>query len=153
MNFLRLPSLVLSALLQFLPFVRVVTAEAVGGSSPILAILRLFAGSTAVAGSFHAVSGASITVTNPAGSQARATNSVDSAFRISFTYRDGSKLLSPSVYGAANLPPGFNQPTRSGGIWRITGKPTQSGVFANVRVTGYKKATSQGITKQPSASP
>lgn len=144
MRTLRLPSLVLSVLLQCLPLVRVATADAVAAASPIVALLRWFISSAAVAGSFHAVSGASITITNPAGGKVSATNGVDSAFRVSLTYTSGSTTLTPAVYDAVNLPPGFNQPARSGTIWRITGKPTQAGVFSNVRLTGYQNANKLG---------
>lgn len=144
MRTLRLPSLVLSVLLQCLPLVRVMTADAVAAASPIVALLRWFVSSAAVAGSFHAVSGASITITNPSGGKVSATNGVDSAFRISLTYTSGGKTLAPAVYEAGNLPPGFNQPTKSGTIWRITGKPTQAGVYSNVRVTGWENANKQG---------
>lgn len=144
MRTLRLPSLVLSVLLQCLPLVRVMTADAVAAASPIVALLRWFVSSAAVAGSFHAVSGASITLTNPSGGKVNATNGVDSAFRISMTYTSGGKTLTPAVYEAGNLPPGFNQPTRSGTIWRITGRPTQPGVYSNVRITGWENANKQG---------
>lgn len=145
MNTARLPSLVLSVLLQALPLVRTVTStEVLAAASPIVALLRWIAGASAMAGSFHAVSGGSITVTNPTESRVRATNGVDVAFRVSLTYTSGSTVLSPALYEASNLPPGFNQPTKSGSIWRITGKPTASGTFANVMLTGYQNANKVG---------
>lgn len=141
---LRLASLLLSALLQCLPMVRVVSAQALTGSSPILAILRFISGATAVAGSFHAVSGASITLTNPSGGKVRATNGIASPFRIELTYKEGNSILKPAIYDAVNLPPGFNQPTKSGSIWRIAGTPTKTGVYRNVRVTGYEHSDKIG---------
>ncbi|MFO1460206.1 MAG: immunoglobulin domain-containing protein [Verrucomicrobiota bacterium] len=141
---LRFSSLLLSALLQCLPMVRVVSVQALTGSSPILAILRFISGATAVAGSFHAVSGASITLTNPSGGKVRTTNGISSPFRIELTYSDGGAPLKPAVYDAVNLPPGFSQPAKSGSIWRIGGTPTKSGVYSNVRVTGYEHSNKIG---------
>lgn len=145
MNTLRLPSFVLSVLLHALPLVRTAaTADVLAAGSPIVALLRWIGGAAAVSGSFHAVSGSSITVTNPTESRVRATNGVDVAFRVSLTYTSGSTVLSPTLYEASNLPPGFNPPTKSGSIWRITGKPTASGTFANVTLTGYQNANKSG---------
>lgn len=141
---LRFSSLLLSALLQCLPMVRVVSVQALTNSSPILAILRFISGATAVAGSFHAVSGASITLTNPSGGKVRATNGVASPFRIELTYKEGNTILKPAIYDAVNLPPGFTQPAKSGSIWRIGGTPTKSGVYSNVRVTGYEHSNKIG---------
>jgi len=139
MNTLRLPSFALSVLLHALPLVRTAaTADVLAAASPIVALLRWIGGAAAVAGSFHAVSGSSITVTSPTESRVRATNGVDIAFRVSLTYTSGSTVRSPALYEASNLPPGFNPPTKSGSIWRITGKPTASGTFANVMLTGYQ---------------
>jgi len=139
MNTLRLPSFALSVLLHALPLVRTAaTADVLAAASPIVALLRWLGGAAAVAGSFHAVSGSSITVTSPTESRVRATNGVDIAFRVSLTYTSGSTVRSPALYEASNLPPGFNPPTKSGSIWRITGKPTASGTFANVMLTGYQ---------------
>ncbi|MBL9174405.1 MAG: immunoglobulin domain-containing protein [Verrucomicrobiales bacterium] len=141
---LRLSSLLLSALLQCLPMVRVVSVQAMTGTSPILAILRFLSGATAVAGSFHAVSGASITLTNPSGGKVRTTNGIASPFRIELTYTEGNSILKPAIYDAVNLPPGFTQPAKSGSIWRIGGTPTRSGVYRNVRVTGYEHSNKIG---------
>jgi len=144
MRSLRWYSLVLSALLQVLPMARVVSTQWLPGASPILAILRFISGATAVAGSFHAVSGASISITNPSDGKVRATNGISSPFRIELNYTENGEILKPEAYDAVNLPPGFNQPAKFGPIWRITGTPTQTGVFSNVRVTGYKDAEKQG---------
>jgi Immunoglobulin I-set domain len=144
MRSFRWYSVVLSALLQFLPMARVVSTQLLPGASPILAILRFISGATAVAGSFHAVSGASISLVNPGGGQVRATNGVSSPFRIELTYDQGGEILKPQAYDAVNLPPGFNQPAKFGAIWRITGTPSKTGVFSNVKVTGYKDADKQG---------
>jgi len=144
MRVLRIPSLVLSVLLQCLPLARAVTADAMAVASPMVALLRCWVGTAAVAGSFHAVSGASISLTSPSEGRVLATNGVDFAFRVSMTYTSGGKTLSPGFYEAGNLPPGFNQPTKSGAIWRVTGRPTQSGVFSNVRLTGYEDPNREG---------
>ncbi|HRI16853.1 MAG TPA: immunoglobulin domain-containing protein [Verrucomicrobiota bacterium] len=139
MSRLPLPQLVLSALLQLLPLVRIASSEATLATAPIVAILRVLLGAAAVAGSLHAVSGASITVRQPPNSAVRATNGILSAFRLDVEYSDGETTLTPSLYVAENLPPGFNPPAKSGSIWRISGTPTQSGVFKNLKVTAYKK--------------
>lgn len=127
--------------------VRVISIPSLTGSSSLLPILRLVTSATAVAGSVHAVSGASISLVNPAGGKVRATNGISNPFRIHFTYTEGSKVSAPTIYESVNLPPGFNQPSKSGAIWRITGTPTQTGVFPNVRVTGYEKADKSGDHK------
>ena len=155
MKLFRLPSLALSLLLQLLPVLRVATADAALVVSPVMAVLRLIAGATAMAGSNGdtvkigkpTVSGASVTLNNPAGGKVLATNGVANAFRVQMTYSDGGGNVSPAVYDAKNLPPGFNQPTKSGSIWRITGTPTQTGVFTTVKVTGYEKADKTGDHK------
>lgn len=144
MRSFRWYSLILSALLQVLPMARVVSTQLLPGASPILAILRFISGATAVAGSFHAVSGASISLTNPSGGKVRATNGISSPFRIELTYTENGDILKPEAYDAVNLPPGFNQPAKSGAIWRITGTPTRTGVFSNVKVTGYKHSNKMG---------
>ena len=145
MKTIRLPSLALSILLHALPLVRsAASAEILATASPIVALLRWMGGAAMAVGAFHGVSGGSIAVTNPAESRVRATNGVDVAFRVSLTYTSGSTVLSPALYEASNLPPGFKQPTKSGSIWRITGKPLASGTFANVMVTGYQNANKVG---------
>ncbi|MEN9677554.1 MAG: hypothetical protein RIS76_3450 [Verrucomicrobiota bacterium] len=140
----RIPSLALSLLLQAMPFLRVASADAALAASPVMAFIRFLSGATAVAGSFHAVSGASISLTNPSGGKVRATNGISNPFRVELTYNDGGSILKPTIYDAVNLPPGFNQPTKSGSIWRITGTPTKTGVFSNVRVTGYEHSNKVG---------
>lgn len=145
MNPSRIPALIVSILLHTLPLVRTAaSADLLAAASPIVALLRWIGGAAVAAGSLHAVSGSSIAVTSPAESRVRATNGVDVAFRVSLTYTSGSTVLSPVLYEASNLPPGFNQPTKSGSIWRITGRPTASGNFANVTLTGYQNANKSG---------
>lgn len=138
-------ALFFSALLQVAPWFQGLGATAVSNGSQIaITILRWVVGGTAVSGVFHGVSGASIVLTSPAGGSVRATNGVDVAFRVSMTYTEGSSVSTPAVYDAVNLPPGLNPPSKSGTIWRITGRPTQSGVFSNVKLTGYEKTTRVG---------
>ena len=138
-------ALLLSTLLQVTPwFQGGGTATVQNGSQIAIAILRWVVGGSAVSGVFHAVSGASITLTNPAGGAVRTTNGVDAAFRVSMTYTEGSKVSTPVLYVASNLPPGLAQPSKSGTIWRITGRPTQSGVFSNVKLTGYENSNKTG---------
>lgn len=138
-------ALILSALLQVAPWCQSVGMTAAqNGSQIAIAILRWIAGGSAVSGAFHAVSGASITLTSPAGGSVRTTNGVDTAFRVSMTYTEGSKVSTPALYVASNLPPGLNQPSKSGTIWRITGRPTQTGVFNTVKLTGYENSNKTG---------
>ena len=54
----RIASLLLSVFLQLAPLVRVAVADTAAVLSPLVALLRWAAGAAAVAGSFHAVSGA-----------------------------------------------------------------------------------------------
>jgi hypothetical protein len=147
MRSLRLPCVVLSALLHCLPLARIAPMGLAAAPAPWVAVLRLVGAAIATVGSLHAISGASVTLSNPAGGTVRATNGVPSAFRVSMTYVDGGNIISPAAYDAANLPPGFNPPSKSGSIWRITGTPTQTGVFSNVRLTGYERADKKGDHK------
>jgi len=136
-------ALALSALLTWLPVVRAMTTLARIAGAPGVAWLRAAAVLPGLAGSFHAVSGASISLIRPADGKVRATNGVPSAFRVELTYTDGEQVLSPAVYDTGELPPGFNPPAKSGAIWRISGTPTQSGVF-NLRLTGYEEEDRSG---------
>ena len=127
----RLPPLLLSALLQLAPLLRVASTEAATIASPTVAVLRWLAGASAVAGSFHAVSAATgLIVTG----STTGTNGV--------TFAGARAAISSGEFGAAQsysasgLPPGLTM-TRQG---VITGKPTTTGVF-NSSVTGWQTAT------------
>lgn len=143
----RLAPLILAVLLQCVPVTRAVLARGCIDMPAMAAILRMLTGATAVAGSLHAVSGASVTILSPPAGSVLATNGVFSPFRIDVNYFDGTTTHIASIYDATNLPPGFNPPTKSGAIWRITGTPTQSGVFSNVWVTAYDDINREGTNK------
>ncbi|MBN8246887.1 MAG: hypothetical protein J0L84_05525 [Verrucomicrobia bacterium] len=139
----RTAALTLSALLSWLPMIRSVACLARISALPRLVWIRPVAWMPALAGTFHGVSGASITLLRPEAGRVRATNGVPSAFRVELTYTDGDQVLSPTAYGSGELPPGFNPPAKSGAIWRISGTPTRSGVF-NLRLTGYEEEDLSG---------
>jgi hypothetical protein len=139
----RLASLVLSLFLHVAPLVRVAVADTAAAISPIMALLRWAAGAAAVAGSFHAVSGAtgititqgdpSTTVSAPMG-----TNGAVSGFRVLIQSSQHGKANS---YKATGLPPGMILTSITGGV--IGGVPTTDGTFT-ARIRGYKTANQTG---------
>lgn len=145
----RIASLLLSILLQLAPLVRVAVADATAALSPIMAIIRWAAGAAAVAGSFHAVSGATgltitqgtnkISVTTLGGAATiRGTNGV--AFGIKVAISSSQHGVAKS-YKATPLPAGVTMTSTTQGV--IGGTPTVSGTFAT-RITGYQNANQSG---------
>lgn len=139
----RIASLLLSVFLQFAPMVRVAVADTTALLSPIMAIIRWAAGAAAVAGSFHAVSGATgITITqgNPSTTVAapRGTNGVTSGFRVLIQSTQHGTARS---YRATGLPAGMTLTSTTGGV--IGGVPTAAGTFT-ARITGYKSNNQTG---------
>lgn len=139
----RLASLVLSLFLQVAPLVRVAVADATALINPIVALLRWAAGAAAVAGSFHAVSGATgITITqgNPSSTVTapRGTNGVASGFRVLIQSTQHGTARS---YRATGLPAGMSLTSITGGV--IGGVPTTNGTFT-ARITGYKNNNQTG---------
>ncbi len=138
MHSTRIASLLLSVFLQLAPTVRVAVADTTALLSPIMAIIRWAAGAAAVAGSFHAVSGATgITMTQGANptTAPRGTNGTAFGMRV---------LVSSSAQGTANhyrasgLPPGITLLSATFGT--IGGVPTQAGTF-QAKISGWKNST------------
>jgi hypothetical protein len=133
MRLRRFPSLLLSALIQLAPLLRVATAEAATAVAPVIAVLRWAVGAMAVAGSFHAVSGASgITITQGASTitTPRGTNSTPMGFRVQISSTVQGIAQS---YTATGLPPGMNCSVQ--GV--ISGIPSHSGGYT-AQITGWK---------------
>lgn len=115
----RIPSLLLAAVLQFMPMVRAALPVTQTAVNLFAIVFRWGAAAAAALGGMQAVSGAStiITTTNFTG-----TNGVASTNRL---------LTAPQVAGwwsASGLPPGITL-TGSGSSWRLIGTPTTPGVF------------------------
>lgn len=136
----RLPALLLSAFLQLAPLLRVATTEASAVVSPIVAVLRWIVGASAVAGSFHAVSGATGLKITPS-----ANGSVGVAFGARVTISSSQWGLMRS-FAADGLPPGVVMSTQ--GVF--TGKPTQGGTF-NATLTGWQNSNKTGFDFQAGA--
>ena len=99
MRFSRIPSLALSLLIQLSPLLRVATADAACVLSPVMAVLRLIAGATAVAGSFHAVSGATAPTISSSKTKIGAVG-------VDFSYRILLSGGSPESFEATPMPSG-----------------------------------------------
>jgi hypothetical protein len=139
----RIASLLLSVFLQLAPMVRVAVADTTALLSPIMAIIRWAAGAAAVAGSFHAVSGATgVTITqgNPSATVTapKGTNGVTSGFRVLIQSTQHGTAKS---YRATGLPAGMTLTSITGGV--IGGIPTTAGTFT-ARITGYKNNNQSG---------
>lgn len=139
-NWLRFPTLVLSALLHLAPLMRVAVAESTVAASPLLAVLRWFTGAAAVAGAFHGVSGATglsvtqggVKVTTPTGTNGIAIN----GFRMAIT---STSYGTARAYTFRNMPAGLIGST----LGVITGTPSTTGSFT-VTVIGWDKANASG---------
>lgn len=99
MRFFRIPSLALSLLIQLAPILRVATADAAFVLSPVMAVLRLIAGATAVAGSYHAVSGATAPTISSSKTKIGAVG-------VDFSYRILLSGGSPESFEATPMPSG-----------------------------------------------
>ena len=140
MNWLRFPTLTLSALLHFAPLLRVAVAESAVAVSPMVAVIRWLTGAAAVAGAFHGVSGATGLTITEGGSVVTtptATNGIAiPGFRMS---------IISSFYGTARAYTFKNLPSGLGGSLQgvVTGVTSQTGQFT-VLVTGWDKANASG---------
>lgn len=108
-----------------------------------MAIIRWAAGAAAVAGSFHAVSGATgVTITqgNPSTTVTapRGTNGLSSGFRVLI---QSSQHGTARSYRATGLPAGMSLIGITNGV--IGGIPTAAGTFT-ARITGYKNNNQTG---------
>ena len=139
-NWLRFPTLILSAMLHLAPLMRVAVAESAVAASPLLAVLRWVTGATALAGAFHGVSGATgLTITQGTTkvTSVSATNGVQAAgFRMSIV---SSIHGTAASYTFRNLPAGMTGSLQ--GV--VTGIPTASGNFTTT-VTGWQNAGGRG---------
>lgn len=130
----RLPSLLLAAALQILPFVRAALPAAQTATNLIAVVFRWAAGATVALGSLHAVSGASTVITSPL--TAKGTNGVPFSLRLTTAPEQAH------VWTATGLPPGLTLfGTVGSALWRIQGTPAEAGVF-DVRLTAKDTPTS-----------
>lgn len=149
----RIASLLLSVFLQLAPLVRVAVADTAAVLSPIVALLRWAAGAAAVAGSFHAVSGATgLTMTQgttkivvpwsptPILGSVSGTNGATFGLKMGISSSDFGPSQSFKVTG---LPTGLALTSATQGV--IAGTPTVSGAFT-AKITGYAKANLTGDT-------
>ena len=140
MKWSRPSALLLSALLQLAPLLRGLMPEAASLASPWTIVMRWIAGSIAVSGAFHAVSGATgLTVTQGSGPSVspKGTNGlVLSGYRVQITSADYGTA---KAYVFAGLPAGLKGSLQ--GV--ITGTPTETGTFP-VRITGYENSPPGG---------
>ncbi len=127
--------MLLSAFLQLAPLLRIASTEATALASPVFAVLRWLAGATAVAGSFHAVSGATGLTITPG---TKGTNGVAFGARASIVSSQHGAAQSYSVT-ASTLAPGLVMSKQ--GVF--SGIPTKTGTFAT-RITGWQNANTSG---------
>ncbi len=135
MKVLKIPSLVLAAALQLMPFARLI-AVIPQSATPLLAIIiRWAAAGTAALGGMQAVSGASTVITSTL--SAKGTNGVSfKALRLT-TAPDQAHF-----WTASGLPSGLTLSGTSGSsFWQIIGTPTTSGSF-NVALTAKDQSNS-----------
>lgn len=127
-------------MLHLAPLMRVAVAESSVAASPLLAVLRWFAGAAAVAGAFHGVSGATGLTVTQAGVKVTtptATNGVAiNGFRMAI---NSTSYGNAKAYTFRNLPAGLTGSSQ--GV--ITGTPTATGLFT-VTVVGWDKINASG---------
>ncbi len=130
----------LAALLQLAPLARVFQTPLRLAATPLITLLHWTFRASAVAGTLHALSGASgISPTS-----ITATNGVRSS--TTFVVSDTSHGIAPSYSSQSPLPPGMTLSTR--GI--LSGTPTQSGVFP-LTITGWENSNLTGNSATKSA--
>lgn len=134
MRLLRIPPLALSLLLQVMPLLRFASTEAALALPPVMAVLRLIAGATAVAGSYHAVSGATAPTFQSSLNQVGAVG-------INLTYRIRLSGGTPESFRAEPLPPGVELTLVKDRNNRVTGAelkglPTEPGETVS-RITAW----------------
>ena len=141
-NWNRLPTLVLSLLLHLTPLARVAVAESVVASSPFLAVLRLFAGSAAVAGAFHSVSGATGLTITQGGANVTSVNCTNGVQVAGYRFSIVSSIHGTAKsYTFKNLPAGLTGSLQ--GV--LTGTPANgiSGQFTPT-ITGWANSGGTG---------
>lgn len=135
------PALLLSALLQLAPLLRLAVADAALAAPPVVAMLRWVMGALAVAGTYHTVSGATgltVTQNNQVTERPSGTNGLAMGFRVSVTSEEHGTAKAYSVSG---LPAGLQLASIALGV--VSGVPTESGTF-NALVIGWEFADQTG---------
>jgi Ig-like domain-containing protein len=164
MNIRKIPALVLATALQIFPMCRVACVNQAVAPTGFAIVMRWLAGTVALLGSYHAVSGASAAIQGVA-AWTKITNGTQAGFVITnATGTVGQSLLykiiitTPATTGAQDdyynydvLPPGLTMNTNVGGAdgagnGFITGTPSQAGVYA-VTLTGGNTLAPQTVTK------
>jgi hypothetical protein len=154
MNLRKLPALLLAAALQVLPMCRVACVNQAVAPTGFAIVMRWLAGTVALLGSYHAVSGASAAIVGVA-SWSKITNGVQTGPVVtSVSAASGTPLLykivitTPATTGAQNdyynydtLPPGLTIKTNVGGAdglgdGFISGTPTKGGAYTVNLVAG-----------------
>jgi VCBS repeat-containing protein len=131
-NACRVPSLLLAAVLQFMPMVRAALPAVQTASNLFAIVFRWGATAAATLGGMQAVSGASTVITT---GNLTATNGIASTNRL---------LTAPQTaayYTASGLPPGINLVGVDGNAnWKLIGVPTTVGAY-NVNLTAKSSST------------
>ena len=154
MNFRKIPALALAAALQVLPMCRVACVNQAVAPTGFAIVMRWLAGTVALLGSYHAVSGASAAIVGVASWSKITGGSQLGPVVTSVTAAGGTPLLykiiitTPATTGAQFdyynydvLPPGLTMNTNVGGAdglggGFITGTPTKGGVYTVNLVAG-----------------
>jgi hypothetical protein len=160
MNLQKIPALLLALVLQVLPICRVACVNTVAAPTGFAVVMRWLAGTVALLGSYHAVSGASAAVvgvaqinpttqlqTGPVTTNARGTNGQTFAYRIIVT--NPGVNYQQAFYNAAPLPPGLTVNTNLGANGDILGTPTTPGVYPVTLTAGnanYANVVTTNIT-------
>lgn len=132
----KLPSLLLAVGLQLLPITRIFLATPAVTGSSFAVVPAWLGGLAALMGSYNALSGASTRITSPG--TAKGTNGVPFSYRITVGPQSANR------FSAAPLPAGLTCGTSSG---RITGTPTQTGVFNVLLTASDGGRASRTVTK------
>jgi hypothetical protein len=130
-NLAKLPPLMLAALLQWAPLIKVVqsSSKSIMAGSPLAIVVRWVTATAVAAGGYHAVSGATIVlITSPTNSVA--TNGLPYAYTIT---QSSANVDRGHTFTASPLPAGLLLTTYEGNnlpaFARITGTPSESGVW------------------------
>ena len=144
---MRLPSLLLAAVLQLVPLCRAVLLGRAGATSGarVAVIFGWVAGALAMLGQHDAVSGASASVsgmvkyvgTTPVGSPTNyAPEPIGQVFKYRITVSNPGTDIAKNYFNCIPLPPGLTINTNPGAAGYITGTPTAIGTFAVTLVAG-----------------
>ena len=156
MNIRKIPALVLATALQILPMCRVACVNQAVAPTGFAIVMRWLAGTVALLGSYHAVSGASASIagiaswskitngvqTGPVCPPASATGTVGQplVYKILLS-NPGTTAQELDYYNYDVLPPGLTINTNAGGAdglgtGFITGIPSQAGVYTVTLLAG-----------------